>query len=105
MFITQPSAYQTDIDKLLKKRLWMTPPNESYTLDFSTMIALAKFYNDWLVKFGKENNIYTCDISKKLPPTVSVFFDDVHFNESGSKKVADLIFDCIIDLNANGFRK
>ena len=52
LFLDQPTAYKKDISNKLKKRLWMTPPNQDYTLVFEDLIFTSSVYNNWL----KEKN-------------------------------------------------
>jgi len=95
MFMTQPNAYKKNISLGLKKRLWMTPPNEDYTLVFSSLINISTLYNDWLLDFGKSKEISVCDLNKEIQPSTKYFYDDVHFNEQGSVKVAALVARCV----------
>ena len=50
LFLDQPTAYKKNISTKLKKRLWMTPPNQNYTLVFDDLIFVSSFYNNWLKK-------------------------------------------------------
>ena len=95
MFISQPSAYSQTITDELRIRLWMTPPNEAYTLDLQSLIQISSFYNEWLKNFTKTNELYFCDLASEIEPSTEFFFDDIHFNENGSKKVAEVIAKCI----------
>lgn len=95
MFVNQPSAYHVDISPDLKKRLWMTPPNEVYTLDLNSLISIASTYNQWLVNFSLSQNIPVCNIANQIPATTKFLFDDVHFTEAGSTLVMKKIFNCL----------
>ena len=96
MFISQPSAYSHKITDNLKARLWMTPTNVgSFTLDLESMIQISSFYNEWLHTFSHENGISFCDLAAtQIEPSEKFFYDDVHFNESGSAFVAEEVFKC-----------
>ena len=83
-FVTQPSAYSYDITPKLKSLLWMTPPNEDYTLDLQSLIEIASTYNSALMKIATDNEINFCDLAKEIPPSEKYFYDDVHFNENDS---------------------
>jgi len=104
MFVTQPSAYQINISPELKKRLWMTPPNEDYTLDLNSLINISTLYNDWLLEFGNSEGISVCDLNKKIQPSTKYFYDDVHFNEQGSIKVAAVVAGCLKSSFPNFFK-
>ncbi len=95
MFVTQPNAYSLNVSEQLKKRFWMTPTNEEYTLDLDSLVSVANLYNEWLLKFGSQHQIPVCDLASNIPPSILYFYDDVHFNELGSTKVSEIIFQCI----------
>ena len=73
----------------------MTPPSQNYTLSLDSMIKISRLYNQWLIDFSKLREIHSCDLHNKVPPNISFFYDDVHFNENGSKLVSELIYSCI----------
>lgn len=95
MFVNQPNAYSKKISNKLKKLLWMTPPDEKYTLDLESLNKIAKVYNNWIIDFGMKNEIAVCDLTHATEPNTNFFYDDVHFNENGSKVIAEEIFQCI----------
>jgi hypothetical protein len=94
-FVSQPSAYSYDITTRLKSLLWMTPPNVDYTLDLQSLIEVASTYNSALMKIALDNGINFCDLAKEVPPSEKYFYDDVHFNENGSERVAVVLSQCI----------
>lgn len=95
MVITSPNAYSEKISEDLKVRLWMTPPNEDYTLDLKSLIHITNLYNNWLKVFAINNNLYFCDLAGKIEPSIKFLYDDSHFNENGSKKAAEEIAKCV----------
>lgn len=95
VFINQPNAYQSSIDVELHRRLWMTPPNQPYTLTLEGMSAVAEFYNRWMLEAAREHGITTCEVASRVPATTEFFYDDCHFNEGGSKLVASLVAGCL----------
>lgn len=96
LFISQPSAYQLNISKQLKKRLWMTPPNEEYTLTLNNLKYIAEKYNLWLEKNTIKNDLIYCDLAKYFSADIKYFYDDCHFNEGGAKFFSEKLYDCII---------
>jgi hypothetical protein len=96
VLVDQPSAYSADISDELRRRLWMTPPYENYTLSLENMTYMAKLYNSWLSNFAKSNGLPLCRIAETIPPTTQFFYDDCHFNEAGARQVAELLADCIV---------
>ncbi|MGQ0708557.1 MAG: SGNH/GDSL hydrolase family protein [Rhodoferax sp.] len=99
MFINQPVAYQDRISQELKSRLWMTPPNESYTLPLEDLHSIANLYNKWLLDFSRKNSIESCNLSDKISPTTDYFYDDCHYNERGASRVATEIAQCFLRSN------
>lgn len=95
IFMDQPTAYQEKISEKLKKRLWMTPPNQDYTLTFDNLIKVSSLYNKWLSSKVSEKKLYFCPLSSKFKPETSYFIDDCHFTEGGSQKVSQILTSCI----------
>jgi lysophospholipase L1-like esterase len=96
MFVTQPSAYQEDSPDDLKKYLWMTPPNTEYTLDFPSLVGVARTYNSFLFDFAGNNGIARCDLASSIKASIDNFYDDCHFNFLGASRVADELLSCIV---------
>ena len=93
LFANQPHAYQANITDDLMRRLWMTPPNEPYSIDLTDVRHIAQVYNRWLVNRTGNNS---CDISMAFAPTTDHLIDDCHFNPSGSAILAQKISECFI---------
>jgi lysophospholipase L1-like esterase len=45
-------------------------------------------YNDTLLRVCRARQVECLDLAAKLEKDASVFFDDVHFNENGARRVA-----------------
>jgi lysophospholipase L1-like esterase len=97
VFSTQPSAYREEAPEEMRRRFWMTPLNEPYTLDFPSMIRTADLYNDHLVNFASERRVGICDTAAEMPPSTEYFYDDCHFNVGGAALFADLMAGCLSD--------
>jgi len=95
LFLDQPTAYKKNISSKLKKRLWMTPPNQDYTLSLDDLISISTVYNSWLKQKVTENKLNFCLLSNKIEANTSDLTDDCHFSENGSKKVSDVLMRCI----------
>jgi len=102
VFITQPTGYQEGIDHEFRNALWMTPPYDDYTLDFGSMIYIASLYNDFLVRFARENNHYVCDAASALVPGFENFYDDCHFNTQGARNMSVIVGKCLEDVLLSG---
>lgn len=97
MFINQPVIYNKKLSKEMRERLWMTPPNQDYTISLDNLIEISNLYNNWLLEFGQKKFINTCDLAEHLNGNEKLFYDDVHFNEIGSVEAAKKIFDCLYE--------
>ena len=96
MFVTQPTAYQSNAGSEIKTKFWVTPHKEDYTLDFVSLVHIARLYNDFIISYARDKNIRVCDLATQVPPTLEYFWDDVHFNIGGAKKTAEIIFECLM---------
>jgi len=94
LFVTQPSGYQAGASEEYKNGFWMTPPNQSYTLDFQSMVTIAKLYNNYLVDYARSHNHDICDAAPELAPSYDAFYDDCHFNTEGARKLSEVIAKC-----------
>ena len=88
IFADQPTAYKNSVSLKLKNRFWMTPPYQKYTLTLENLEKVSTLYNDWLKVNVSKNNLNFCLLSEYLEPNTDNFYDDAHFAENGSKKVA-----------------
>ncbi len=95
IFMNQPNAYKPGVDEKTRKNFWMTPPNESYTLDLESLIQIAALYNSRLKDFAQANGQEFCDLDIQIPPSEENFYDEVHFNEKGSELVARAAANCL----------
>ena len=91
IFLDQPTAYKKDISPKLKKRLWMTPTNAKYTLEFEDLIFISSIYNSWLKETIIKNDLNFIMLSDKIEANTKHLFDDCHFTEEGSKKVSEVL--------------
>jgi lysophospholipase L1-like esterase len=97
LFMDQPTAYAAAVSDDLRKRLWMTPPFEDFTLSLDDMIHLSRLYNDWMADAVRRRGLTFCPLADKVPPTTDYLTDDCHFNENGSRRVAEVVSACLLD--------
>ncbi len=98
VFITQPNAYKPNVEPELKNHFWLTPADENFTVSVESMAAIAKLYNNALIAFARQHGHPVCDIDPKVAPSFANFFDDAHYNTSGSHTVAELVTACVAPL-------
>lgn len=96
LFIDQPTSYASDIEPDLRRRLWMTPVNEPYTVSLENMRQAAATYNAWLEKSATEAGLAFCKVADAFAPSLRYFYDDCHFTEAGSRQLARLVTDCLL---------
>lgn len=99
IFITQPNGYQSGAPEDLKKRFWMTPPDQDqdYTLTLESLQHISKLYNNRLINFANSHGYNYCDLASAIPASLEYFYDDVHFTAKGSEAVAEFLFTCLKD--------
>jgi len=95
LFLDQPSAYKKNITNKLLKRLWMTPPNQEYTLSLQDLILISSTYNNWIKEETRKNKLHFCLLSDKIKASTKYLSDDCHFTENGSTKVSEVLVNCI----------
>lgn len=98
LFIEQPTAYRAEIEPGLRRRLWMTPLNESYTVSLENLRQTAATYNTWLADNVKKAGLPFCATAAAFPPTLDFFYDDCHFTTTGSRHMATLVSNCLLDM-------
>lgn len=98
VFLTQPSIYRDDLPPELAKLLWMGWVGERQSTanqEYYSVNALARAYqafNGTLLGFCRETGAECLDLEPRLPKDTRSFYDDIHFNESGSEQVARTLF-------------
>lgn len=92
VLMTQPVLWRADLPADLDALLWFgwsTVQNRYYAAP-----ALAEAmdrYNRVLLHVCYERGLECIDLASMLPKDTSVFYDDCHFNESGARKVAEVV--------------
>ena len=73
----------------------MTPPNQNYTLSLNNLTSISYIYNNFLKNKVKKSRGNFCLLSDIIKPNLDYLYDDCHFTENGSKKVSEVLFNCI----------
>ncbi len=92
IFLTQPCLWNENLTVTEKDLLWFgfTADKKKYYSIPALASGLNKF-NTRLIEICKRRNIECIDLESFIAQDTTVFYDDVHFNESGCSKVADVI--------------
>ena len=96
-FVSQTSLYKDSMSAYEQSLLWMGGVGEFqqqaghayYTP--RAILQLLSEYNQLTTDFCAKNNLPFVDLTRTLPKDTSVFYDDCHFNENGSRLVAKAI--------------
>lgn len=97
ILITQPSMWWPDLGPSEQRLLWMGGIGqfqEGKAQGYYSVSALdrgMRQYNAVAMEVCRNHSLTCIDLPNLLPRDTSIFYDDVHFNESGSRTVADLV--------------
>ena len=97
ILMTQPTMWRAGLPRDLDVLLWLGGigdfQKESGKPYYSvTALERAmKAYNDTLLRVCRERSLECLDLASLLAKDTTVFYDDAHFNESGTRKVAEAI--------------
>lgn len=97
ILMTQPTMWRTDLPESLRRLLWLggvgdfaaETGNPYYSVE-----ALEKgmsLYNQALLKVCRERAVECVDLASALKKDTTVFYDDLHFNESGALQVSRVL--------------
>ncbi len=97
IFITQPTMWKPGLSEELNSLLWFggvgdicSEGGKPYYYSVEALANGMKQYNDVLLRVCCQRGIECIDLAY-LEKDATVFYDDVHFNESGAKKVASVL--------------
>jgi lysophospholipase L1-like esterase len=97
ILVTQPVLWKPNLEKQLNDLLWFGGVGnflEESGKEYYSVEALSKAmeaYNETLIKTCHARQAECFDLAPLLPKDTTAFYDDVHFNESGARKVAEAL--------------
>lgn len=106
VFMTQPALWRQDLPEDLERLLWMggvgrfqkESGHEYYSA--GALASGLEIYNRTLLEVCRETPGGVCvDLAAALPRDTTTFYDDVHFNEEGSRRVARVLAEEILGAN------
>ncbi|MCP4269131.1 MAG: hypothetical protein GY777_26790 [Candidatus Brocadiaceae bacterium] len=109
IFLTQPTIWKPGLSADLEVLLWTggignyqnASGSPYYSID--ALVKGMKVYNDTLLQICQERNVECIDLASVLAKDTTIFYDDVHFNEGGARKVAAILSEYIV--NQGPFRE
>lgn len=104
VFVTQPAIWRSNMKQDETDLLWLGGV-DSFQLGkgnkYYSPASLAKAisqYNATLLDVCRVRNVDCVDLASVFPKNRTVFYDDVHFTESGARLVADVLFTHMVPL-------
>lgn len=97
VFLTQPVLWRSDLSEADQKRLWMGGIGDFMREpghDYYSVAALAEAmhrFNAVTLEVCRETGTLCIDLAAKIPADTTVFYDDCHFGEAGSEKIAQAV--------------
>ena len=94
IFMTQPTIWRPDLLPAERSLLWMgwkKHLNSGYYYSVEALAEGMKQYNDALLEICEQRKLECIDLADKLPKNTNVFYDDLHLNEAGSARVAEIV--------------
>ncbi len=103
IFMTQPAMWKPGLPQNLEALLWLGGIGDFQKESGKSYYSAAalekgmKAYNDTLVRICRERQVECLDLAAMLEKDTTVFYDDVHFNEGGARKVAETLSRYMLD--------
>lgn len=103
LLVTQPAMWRHGLTKEQENLLWLGGEGDFQRrsgMPYYSATALEKglrAYNDVLLRVCRERSVDCLDLSSMLQRDTGIFYDDVHFNESGSRRVAEVLSSHILE--------
>jgi GDSL-like Lipase/Acylhydrolase family len=95
LFVTQPYLWKSRMTTEEEKLLWIGWIESLKARRYYSARALAEGmdrYNRVLMAVCRERGLECIDLAGRLPKDTTIFVDDVHFNENGSLRAAEVIY-------------
>ncbi len=96
VLMTQPTIYFDKMPAELEGMIGFAPELSGSKFSTGQLAKTMDDYNSVLLNSTVNEYVHVLDLAKELPKDQSVFYDDVHFNNFGSEKVAKKLFEFIL---------
>lgn len=97
ILLTQPSMYRSDLSQTEQDLLWFGwSSGRKFYYSAEAMAQGMALYNQKLLEVCQQRQVECLDMASALPKDTTVFYDDLHFNESGAAQVAEIVADYLL---------
>ena len=109
VLLTQPVIWDPEHSGAYDELLWMGGVGDFTTGQSDTYYSVKVLadamhrYNQELLSICSERKLDCINLAALLPKDTTTFYDDVHFNESGAQKVAELVSQHILQNDYDRF--
>ena len=97
VLITQPTLWRADLPKEAMDLLWLggvgsfqAQAGKAY-YSVSVLTDAMLRYNAVVLDVCRERDLYCIDLASKIPKDATMFYDDCHFTQAGSRAVATVV--------------
>jgi len=103
LLLTQPSLWSGDLSRAERELLWAGGPPTYALRDGATYYSAEVLaegmerYNDALLGVCRDRGVECLDLARHIPRNTAFFYDDAHFTEKGSARLAGLISDYLLE--------
>ena len=106
ILMTQPTLWRSDLTPAEKELLWFGwGPNRKFFYSIEALKEGMSAYNNKLLEICQQRQVECLDLASALPADTTVFYDDVHFNESGARQVAQVVANYLMQRDLSGAMK
>jgi hypothetical protein len=92
VFMTQPTLWQDPMPPELEALTWFRPiPGTARTISSPELAKGMAAFNRAMLDFCRQERAECIDLAGQVPKDARHFFDDEHFTEAGSERVARVV--------------
>ena len=88
VFMTQPALFGDVIDPTTHVDLARYP---FHGMDGSTAWAVLQLYNDATRRVATQHHVPLIDLANEMPKDSAYYYDPIHFNNAGARKVSEIV--------------
>ncbi len=103
LLLTQPTLWRKDLTPDELGLIWASGGSlhhidaDATFYSAGALTRAMKMYNDALLAVCRERSVDCLDAAEQLPRTAEIFFDDAHYTEEGSRRLARLVAEHLLE--------